>query len=637
MKQKFIQRKHAAPAGLFTPLLLVAAMLAAALVGVGPASANVADTDEPEESVSDEESSERSSHRAPARPTLPPFSEPSAPSPSDPPTSLIVVLTDEAERSDKEIANVAYQIAQAHGGQISEVYTEAFQGFAGTFYASANTIQSHPEVEFAEVEGLMAPSDGQQPTPSWGIDRIDQESLPLNNSYTYVSEGAGINAYVVDSGIRPSHNEFAGRVGTMMNFAPTGNVEDCLGHGTHVAGTLGGTSFGVAKGVTLHSMKISDNCVNGGTTTTVMVNALEWIALNHVDPAVVNISYGTEGVPSPSVDIAVQGLTALGVPVVTSAGNDAADACSSSPSGESTALTVANSTISDSHRMSSNVGPCVDLYAPGTGIRSAGIGHDADSWLASGTSMSSPHVAGAVARYLEEQPAATASAIHNFIVSSATAGKLTGVPSGTPNLLLYVTADDDILCGGLMATRIGTPGPDTLYGTSGPDVIVGLGGNDTIKGFNGDDRLCGGDGNDTINGNHGDDYIEGGDGVDTIDGGWHDDTIDGGLKGDVINGHDGKDTIDGGDGADTIDGGWDKDTINGGPGLDVISGGPNDDVINGGDDHDELFGNDGEDTINGGGGPDYIEGGWKDDTIDGGGGWDTCFGGPGSDTITSCP
>ena len=269
---------------------------------------------------------------------------------------------------------------------------------------------------------------------SWGLDRVDQRKLPLSGSYAYAGMGTGVNAYIIDTGILSTHAEFGGRVmGAYSAIKGRSNTEDCNGHGTHVAGTVGGTTYGVAKGVQLYAVRVLD-CTGGGTWSGVIAG-IDWVTANRRLPAVANMSLG--GGKMQSVNDAVEASVAAGVTYAVSAGNSARDACGYSPASTPTALTVGATTSTDSRASYSNIGACVDLFAPGTSITSAWIGNDTASNTISGTSMASPHVTGAAALYLEAHPSAAPAEVMQAVVAAATTGVITAAGTGSPNLLLY--------------------------------------------------------------------------------------------------------------------------------------------------------------------------------------------------------
>ena len=270
-----------------------------------------------------------------------------------------------------------------------------------------------------------------QENPSWGLDRIDQRQ-GLNNQYTYYLTGEKVHAYVVDSGIRASHVDFGGRIGKGYSAIGSGSTDDCSGHGTHVSGTIGGTWSGVAKKITLHPVRVF-GC-GGNTSMSTIVRALDWILGNHKKPAVVNMSLG--GGNSVSLNNAIKRLYENNIVVVVAAGNENVDACYSSPANSPYALTVGASTQSDSRAAFSNYGPCVDIFAPGSRIKSAWNTGDKAGILLDGTSMASPHVAGVAALYLSKFPESTARQVFDAIRNRATKDALRGV-AGSPNLLLF--------------------------------------------------------------------------------------------------------------------------------------------------------------------------------------------------------
>jgi subtilisin family serine protease len=335
----------------------------------------------------------------------------------------------------------------ALGINVVEVYREVFSGVAVVADTSVlDQLWSDPSIARVEPDRLMA-YNADQPTPPWGLDRIDQRALPMSKTYTYTSAGAGVNAYVIDSGIFAGHVDFGGRVRSGFTTVLDGRgTDDCSGHGTHVAGILGGQTYGVAKSVSLVAVRVLD--CNGVTTESQMINGLDWVIADHQAgvPAVANISIG--GPPSVLIDNAVQALFDDGVSVSIAAGNSGLSACGSSPARVPSALTVAASNPADTRPSFSNWGPCVDLFAPGFSIPSAGIASPTASAIMTGTSMSAPHVAGAAALLLSVQPTLTPAEVSNTLLANTTPGVITSAGSTTPNRLLFTTQG-----------QIGTPPP----------------------------------------------------------------------------------------------------------------------------------------------------------------------------------
>jgi subtilisin family serine protease len=350
------------------------------------------------------------------------------------PGEYIVVLRDgELATRGESVAAVTAELVKAAGGELLYGYDSAIKGFAAKMdEAQVKALLADPRVEYVEENGVFE-LDTTQTGATWGIDRIDQAALPLSTTYNYTSTGAGVHAYIIDTGIRRAHTQFTGRIGNHFDAITSGGTaEDCQGHGTHVSGTVGGTTYGVAKGVTLHPVRVF-GC-SGSTTTAAIVSGVNWVTSNHVKPAVANMSLG--GGISSSLDTAVSNSIAAGVTYAIAAGNSSANACNTSPARVAAALTVAASSSTDAHASFSNFGSCVDLYAPGVSILSSYFSSNTATATLSGTSMASPHVAGAVARLLQagnQTPAAVATQI----TGTATLNRITGVPSGTPNRLLF--------------------------------------------------------------------------------------------------------------------------------------------------------------------------------------------------------
>lgn len=346
------------------------------------------------------------------------------------PGQYIVVL----RNSVADPAAVANDLVTAAGGSLLRVYTSALKGFAARLSApAAAALQSNPLVASVEADQMMRADVTQAMDANgdpWGLDRIDQSALPLSRTYTYTSTGAGVHAYIIDTGIWTLHPEFGGRANNVFDaYGATG--EDCNGHGTHVSGTIGAATYGVAKGVSLHGVRVL-SCAGLGLNSDVIAG-VDWVTANHVNPAVANMSLG--GGKSPALDQAVTNLWNSGVFLAVAAGNDNVDACTESPSGAPSVFTVAASEKTDAKASYSNWGTCVEIYAPGSAIVSTYLAGTTMSL--SGTSMATPHVVGVAALYKAtngNQPSAT---VGNWLTANATSGVITGNPSGTPNLLLF--------------------------------------------------------------------------------------------------------------------------------------------------------------------------------------------------------
>lgn len=351
------------------------------------------------------------------------------------------------------IAAVAQTLlAGVGGGEVLHVYEHALSGFAVRLSAAqADLLSRMPGVALVEQDQVMQVVATQN-NATWGLDRVDQRALPLDGQYTYPdSAGTGVNVYIVDTGLRGSHAEFTGRVGVGRNFAPNSgglllggstdpaNTTDCNGHGTHVAGTASGTIYGVAKASTTYPVRVL-GCDGSGSTSGVIAG-VDWVAANHIKPAVANMSLG--GGNSTTLDNAVRGAISRGVTFVVAAGNSNADACSGSPNRVAEALTIGSTTNTDARSSFSNFGSCVDLFAPGSNITSAWFQNDTQTRTISGTSMAAPHVAGAAALVLAKQPALTPDEVAAVLLADATEGALSSIGSGSPNLLLYVDPSDN--------------------------------------------------------------------------------------------------------------------------------------------------------------------------------------------------
>ncbi|HEY0036321.1 MAG TPA: S8 family peptidase [Longimicrobium sp.] len=324
-------------------------------------------------------------------------------------------------------------VAAVAGVSARHVYTRALTGFSAVLNdGQLNALRHNPNVDYIEQDAAVRASTTQS-NATWGLDRIDQRALPLNGTYIYTPTGAGVNVYIIDSGMLLTHTQFGGRAVSGFDAVDGGSADDCNGHGTHVAGTAGGSTYGVAKGATLIAVRVLD-CAGNGTNAGVLAG-MDWVAQNRVAPAVANMSLG--GPASLAIDDAIQQMVNAGVTTVVAAGNENQNACNVSPARAAAAITVGATTNTDARASFSNFGSCLDLFAPGNSITSAWHTSIYAMGSLSGTSMASPHVAGVAALYLQGSPAATPATVANAIVSTATTGKVTVSNPGSPNKLLF--------------------------------------------------------------------------------------------------------------------------------------------------------------------------------------------------------
>jgi subtilisin family serine protease len=349
------------------------------------------------------------------------------------PNSYIVVL------KEGSAASQAPALASRFGGRVGFVYDAALTGFSVTMSPSeARQLAAHRSVAFVEQNQRVEVAATQPNPPSWGLDRIDQRTRPLNSSYTYPdSAGTGVRIYVIDTGIRTTHNDFGGRASSGFDAVDGGAADDCHGHGTHVAGTAGGTSFGVAKRANLVAVRVL-NCGGSGTTAQV-VAGVNWVTNNAVRPAVANMSLGSIG-NSTAINNAVANSIGSGVTYAIAAGNNSISACNFSPARVPTAITVGatSNTNNDARASFSNYGTCLDIFAPGQSIVSAWATSNSATRTASGTSMASPHVAGAAALVLSANPSWSPAQVTSELVADATTGVVANPGPGSPNRLLFV-------------------------------------------------------------------------------------------------------------------------------------------------------------------------------------------------------
>ncbi|RUP51424.1 alkaline proteinase [Jimgerdemannia flammicorona] len=326
-------------------------------------------------------------------------------------------------------------LVKGHGGRRGNKLRKTwsgFSGFAGKFdEESIREIQNFDDVEFVEPEQKYTILATQTPVPSWGLARVSSHTRQTK-TYTYPdSAGAGITAYVIDTGVLATHTDFGGRARLAVNFVDNQNT-DCNGHGTHVSGTIAGTKYGIAKKAKIVGVKVL-NCKGSGTTSGV-ISGVEWVTKNAIKgKSVVNMSLG--GGVSQALDSAVAAAVAAGIPFFVAAGNEQQDACKVSPARTPSAFTVGATTSTDSKASYSNYGTCVDIWAPGSSITSAWIGSNSATNIISGTSMATPHAAGVGALFLGA--GTSAAALYNKLNSVASKGYVVGTLGGAPNNLLY--------------------------------------------------------------------------------------------------------------------------------------------------------------------------------------------------------
>ncbi|MEU1848255.1 S8 family serine peptidase [Streptomyces sp. NPDC019990] len=348
------------------------------------------------------------------------------------PGSYIVTL-----KTDKAGSAEGRALARKHGADIERIYTKALNGYAvEASAAEAKRLAADPAVASVVQDRTFTITGTQPSPPSWGLDRVDQRNLPLNRSYTYPdSAGEGVTAYVIDTGVRVTHGDFGGRASHGYDAVDNDNIaQDGHGHGTHVAGTIAGSAYGVAKKAKVVGVRVLNN--SGQGTTAQVVAGIDWVARNAVKPAVANMSLGGPG--DTAIDTAVRGAISSGVTFVVAAGNESTNASTRSPARVTEAVTVGATTSSDAKASYSNYGSVLDLFAPGSSITSAWGSGDSATNTISGTSMASPHVAGAAALHLAGDPTATPAQVSAALTAAATTGVVTSPGSGSPNRLLNV-------------------------------------------------------------------------------------------------------------------------------------------------------------------------------------------------------
>ena len=363
----------------------------------------------------------------------------------------IVVLKDDVA----DVEGEAIRLARDFGGDRNgtHTYQRALKGFSVRMpEQQAARLADDPRVAFVEEDAVVS-LGATQTNATWGLDRIDQRDLPLNTTYNFDATGSGVRAYIVDTGIRATHTQFGGRVISGFTAINDGlGTNDGNGHGTHVAGTVGGSVHGVAKNVTLVAVRVLDS--GGSGTNSGVIAGVDFVTTNHQagQPAVANMSLG--GGASSALDTAVANAVNDGVTFVVAAGNESQNACNVSPARAPSAITVGSTTTSDARSSFSNFGTCVDIFAPGSGITSAWRTSDTATNTISGTSMASPHVAGVAALFLETNPTASPATVTAAIINNSTPNKVTNAGTGSPNRLLF-----SLFGGGPTPTPTPTPVP----------------------------------------------------------------------------------------------------------------------------------------------------------------------------------
>ncbi|WP_329731564.1 S8 family peptidase [Archangium sp.] len=353
------------------------------------------------------------------------------------PGQYIVVLKEPAPGvAAEKVPDVARGLASRYAGSVGRTFEHALRGFTVNMSeAQARALAKDPAVKYVEEDALAhAIEASTQTSPPWGLDRVDQRNLPLNAAYTYTSSGSSVHAYILDTGIRATHTEFSGNATADFTSIYDGNgANDCHGHGTHVAATIGGSTYGVAKSISLHGVRVI-NCSGNGTTSEAIAG-VDWVTANHIKPAVANMSLQYPA--TQALDDSIRASIRAGVTYVVAANNFNQDACLRSPSRVAEAITVGATDSADQRASFSSWGTCVDLFAPGVDVLSAYYTADDATTFMSGTSMATPHVAGAVARYLRVVPGATPAQVQDMINTNASVNKVGNPGTGSPNRLLY--------------------------------------------------------------------------------------------------------------------------------------------------------------------------------------------------------
>jgi serine protease len=372
--------------------------------------------------------------------------------------SYIVVLDTPpgTARGAVDVAGLAAELGDRYAAIVDRTFAGVGMFAATMSEADAVAMSRRSDVALVQENGMKY-AVGSQTGATWGIDRIDQRDRPLDQTYGWTDDGTGVTAYVVDTGVRVTHGDFGGRASAGFSAIDDGQgSNDCHGHGTHVAGTVGSTTYGVAKAVAIKAVRVL-NCAGSGTDAEVIAG-IDFVRTDHSGPAVANMSLGGEA--SPALDAAVQNAIAAGVTFVVAAGNESQNACNVSPSRTPEAVTVGATGSNDARAGYSNFGTCLDIFAPGSSIKSLWNSNDGATSTISGTSMASPHVAGAAALVLDAHPEYTPAQVRDALVAAATPGKVTSPGSGSPNVLLYTGG------GGLPPPPEPGPRSDTFSGSA---------------------------------------------------------------------------------------------------------------------------------------------------------------------------
>jgi subtilisin family serine protease len=358
------------------------------------------------------------------------------------PGRYIVVLDEAKLGSDlaqPTVESNAQYLAAVYGGEVNNSFSTAIKGFVSDMTPDQAMAMSRDENVLYVEQDAPVYLAASQANAGWHLDRVDQRNLPWNGSYNYSATGAGVHAYIIDTGIRATHVEFGGRATAVFdNIGDGQNGNDCNGHGTHVAGIIGSSTYGVAKGVFLHGVRIMPCTGNGSIAN--LLSGVNWVMANRQNPAVANISLTAAG-SSLSLETAITNAVNSGVVFTIASGNANGDACNYTPARTPAAITVGASDETDLRALYSNGGPCVDLFAPGNRVDSTWASSDTAIANLSGSSMASPMAAGAAALYLQGHPSATASSVRSAMVSAATTGVMDTLDSTSPNKLLYSLFD----------------------------------------------------------------------------------------------------------------------------------------------------------------------------------------------------